>query len=147
MSARVCCGFVCAILVLLVLLGWAVHARAETQQQCWARIGAGPGHRTFFDASKSADLVDGTIGKNCCGEGDAVRVRIVGSAPGGQLAAEVIDPMCHPTAKAGEIATVPAGRIARQPHAPSSLGAILFWSTHPDPRRRYAYCLMPEGDG
>lgn len=99
----------------------------------------------FFKDSKQAKLVDGSE-VNCCGPADAVRVKIIG-ASAGHLAAEIVDPMRHKYAKAGEVVTIPRGKIAKWPHSPQTLGTILFWSLSPEPSARRVYCLMPQAGG
>ncbi len=91
----------------------------------------------FFKDSKSARLIDGSQ-QDCCGVGDAVRVKILAQS-GGMIAAKVIATMRHPTAKVGELVNVPVIKLARFPTAPSELGTILFMSYS-----KYPYCLMQQ---
>lgn len=122
-----------ALVAIIILAGSTLLGRADER-------------REFFDASRNADLRDGRKGYNCCGPGDAVRVRIIGGSPG-VLAAEIIDPMRHAYAKVGEVVTVPVGVIAKRPHAPQSLGNVLFLSLNPIKEGRRVYCLMPQSGG
>ncbi len=92
----------------------------------------------FFKDSKSARLIDGSQ-QDCCGVGDAVRVKILAQS-GSVIAAEIIDTMRHPAAKVGQLINVPVNKLARWPLAPSQMGTILFinYGLHP-------YCLMQRG--
>lgn len=91
----------------------------------------------FFKDAKSAQLVNGTT-QDCCGVGDAMRVKVLGRAGNG-YAVEVVDPMRHPTAKKGAYIIVPAGKVAKWPVVPQGMGVILFAAPW---RMRRPFCLM-----
>ena len=108
----------------------------------------------FFEAVKDARFFDGRR-FNCCGPGDATRAKIIGSGQG-MLAVQIIDPMRHPTAKAGEVYTVPQSLIVRKPMAPESLfpadqkdgaNVIFFLGVVADKKLRNPFCVVQKGSG
>lgn len=101
--------------------------------------------KQFFHDVKDAEFFDGKR-FNCCGPGDATRARIIGSG-GGMLAVEITDPMRHPTAKKGDVVTVPRKLIVKHPMAPEGMGTILFLSIESKAQHRRPYCLVQKKAG
>lgn len=133
-------------LICLVLIA-AIMATAGHAQQMNER-------KQFFEAVKDAQFFDGRR-FNCCGPGDATRAKIIGSGRG-MLAVQIIDPMRHPTAKAGEVYTVPQKLIVKKPMAPESLfpvdqkdgaNVIFFLSVSPLKEARRPFCLVQKRAG
>ena len=86
-----------------VLLGLAISK---------ARADEVPGLKAeFFERAKRATIAEGrTI--NCCGEGDAVRVRLLGQDEArGLIIAEIIDVMRSANGKVGDVLTIPKGKV------------------------------------
>jgi|GEM_PF-6662217 len=65
--------------------------------------------RRFFEAVTSAKLANGDK-VNCCGWGDAVKVRMIGNAPGGFIV-QIIHTMRSSNGKVGDVIIVPRGKI------------------------------------
>ena len=101
--------------------------------------------KQFFEDVKRAEFFDGQI-YNCCGEGDAVKARVIASSKDA-VAVEIIDPMKHPTAQRGEIVSVPIKKIVKWPLAPEKMGTILFLSVSKQPELRRPYCLVQQRAG
>ena len=92
-----------ALLCVAVLLSMGVRqARADEL----------PGLKAeYFEKAKRALIVDGRT-VNCCGEGDAVKVRLLGQDDArGLIVAEIIDVMRSANGKLGDILTIPKGKI------------------------------------
>lgn len=95
----------------------------------------------FFQKAKSALLVNGTT-VNCCGEGDAVRVRLIGHDHARELIiAEIIDVMRSLNGKVGDILTIPAGKVTVGLYSPFD-EPIAFISGNNTP-----YCLSGPSGG
>jgi len=101
--------------------------------------------KQFFEDVKQAEFFDGTT-YNCCGEGDAVKARVIASSKDA-VAVEITDPMKHPTAKRGEIVSVPIKKIVKWPLAPQKMGTILFLSVSKQIELRRTYCLVQQQAG
>lgn len=101
--------------------------------------------KQFFQDVKDAEFFDGKR-FNCCGPGDATKARILASH-GDVLAVEITDPMRHPTAKKGDVVTVPRKLIVKHPMAPEGMGTILFLSIEAKARHRRPYCLVQKKAG
>lgn len=101
--------------------------------------------KQFFQGVKAAEFFDGKR-FNCCGPGDATRARILASH-GGMLAVEITDPMRHPTARKGDVVTVPRRLIVKHPMAPEGMGTILFLSIDSKEEHRRPYCLVQQRAG
>lgn len=135
--------FFAAIVIALFLIGAIVaHAQSpEARAQFWQDV-------------KDAQFFDGRR-FNCCGPGDATRAKVIGSGRG-MLAVQIIDPMRHPTAKTGEVYTVPQKLIVKKPMAPESLfpvdqkdgaNVIFFLSVSPLKEARRPFCLVQKRAG
>lgn len=109
-------GALLTIGALLCLIAGVVSARGDQETP----------RQRFFREATSARLVGGAV-VNCCGEGDATYVRVMGENHDG-IAVEVIDVGQHPTAKVGLHVVVPHALQTRGLANP--LGrAVLFLST------------------
>lgn len=103
------------IVLFLALIGVAVFFKPANADQI---------RKQFFADSKKAVLFSkpgSTV--NCCGVGDAVKVRIVGSSKNGLQAAMITDTMRHAFAgtgkiKVGTILTIRPTKIAKWPRVP-----------------------------
>lgn len=104
----------------------------------------------FFRAAKAATLYgDGRTFpvQDCCGVGDATRVRILrplhraGRLYGWRV--EVTDPMRHKGVRTGARFTVLLARRALSPAPPAELGNVLFV----DRTGTWVYCFMPQAGG
>ena len=126
--------FFAAVLIALFLIG-AIVAHAQSPEA----------RRQFFEAVKNAQFFDGRR-FNCCGPADATRAKIIGSGKG-MLAVQIVDPMRHPTAKVGEVYTVPQKLIVRKPMAPEGMGTILFLSVSSLKEARRPFCLVQRRAG
>lgn len=133
-----------AVFVLLVII-WIVLATAGHAQTS---------RKDFFEAVKDAQFFNGKT-FNCCGPGDATRAKVIQSSHG-MLAVQIIDPMRHPTAKAGEVYTVPQSLIVKKPMAPESLfpidqkdgaNVIFFLGTSADRALRNPFCVVQKQTG
>lgn len=126
-------ALLCVLMV--AVTGFASLARAQSPEA----------RKQFFQDVKEAKFFDGS-GFNCCGPGDATKARVIASRDG-VLAVEILDPMRHPTAKAGEIVSVPARKIVKWPISPEGMGTILFLSTSKKPAERIPFCLVQKKAG
>ena len=95
----------------------------------------------YFRDAKRATLADGRQGVNCCGEGDAVKVRFIASdRENGVIFAEIIDTMKSVNGKAGDILRIPVGTVTVGLYSPFD-EPIAFINGVNEP-----YCLSgPEG--
>ena len=130
--------------LILILIVLATAGNAQSPE----------GRKQFFEDVKDAQFFDGRR-FNCCGPGDATRAKVIGSSHG-VLAVQIIDPMRHPTAKTGEVYTVPQTLIVKKPMAPESLfpvdqkdgaNVIFFLSVSPVKAARRPYCLVQKRAG
>ncbi len=95
-------------------------------------IEAAAKHR-FFEAVKSARIAAGTK-INCCGKGDAVKVRMMGNTHNGFLA-EVIDTMHSVNGKVGDVLTVGRDTITAEIASPFPEPVVFINS------QNRAYCI------
>ena len=75
----------------------------------------------YFDAAKRAttrETVNDDRIVNCCGEGDAVKVKIIGQGPGGLIIAQIIDIMKSENGKVGDVIPVPPGKVTVKLYSP-----------------------------
>ena len=75
----------------------------------------------YFDAAKRAttrETVNDDRIVNCCGEGDAVKVKIIGQGPGGLIIAQIIDIMKSANGKVGDVIPVPPGKVTVKLYSP-----------------------------
>jgi hypothetical protein len=95
----------------------------------------------FWQRVKSASLVNGATGKNCCGEADAVRVKLLGKIEGGDdFRAEIVDIMRSAFGKVGDVLTISPGVTIVDVYSPYDF-PIVFLNG-----RNEAICLAaPEG--
>jgi hypothetical protein len=126
--------FFAAVVIALFLIG-AIVAHAQSPEA----------RRQFFEDVKRAQFFDGRR-FNCCGPGDATKAKIISSGQG-MLAVQIVDPMRHPTAKAGEVYAVPRKLIVRKPMAPEGMGTILFLSIAGKQSQRTPFCLVQKRAG
>lgn len=75
----------------------------------------------YFDAAKRAMTresapVDQVI--NCCGEGDAVKVKIMGQGPNGLIFAQITDVMKSANGRVGDVIQVPPGKVTVKLYSP-----------------------------
>lgn len=95
----------------------------------------------FFQKAKQATLVNGTV-VNCCGEGDAVRVRLIGHDHArGLIIAEIIDTMRSVNGRVGDILTIPTGKVTVGLYSPFD-EPIAFINSENAP-----YCLSGPSGG
>lgn len=128
--------FFAAIVIALFLIG-AIVAHAQSPME----------RKQFFHDVKQARFFNGKT-YNCCGEGDATRVKVLPIDGKGQVVAvEILDPMKHPTAKKGEIVSVPVSKLVKWPQSPEGMGTILFLSIAGKPSQRIPYCLVQKRAG
>ena len=121
--------------LILILIVLATAGNAQSPE----------GRKQFFEDVKDAQFFDGRR-FNCCGPGDATRAKVIASSHG-MLAVQIIDPMRHPTAKTGEVYTVPQRLIVRKPMAPEGMGTILFLGVSADRALRNPFCLVQQRAG
>lgn len=125
---------------------FGVLAIIVASTNCSAAQTASPeARKKFFKEVTEAKFFDGSE-FNCCGPGDATKARVIASRDG-VLAVEILDPMRHPTAKAGEIVSVPARKIVKWPRSPVGMGTILFLGTSKNPVERVPFCLVQKRAG
>lgn len=101
-----------AIFCAAVLLSLGIRkARADELPQLKAE---------YFEKAKRATLADGRV-VNCCGEYDAVRVRLLGQDDArGLIVAEIIDVMRSAHGKVGDILTIPLSKVTVGLYSPFS---------------------------
>jgi len=129
--------FFAAVVIALFLIG-AIVAHAQSPEA----------RKQFFADAKRAEMHTGKKPVNCCGEGDATMVKqIATSRDGRYVAVEILAPMRHPTAKKGEVVTVPIERMVKWPRTPEGMGTILFLSVEPEMNKRRPYCLVQKRTG
>jgi hypothetical protein len=94
----------------------------------------------FWQRVKTANLVNGER-RNCCGAGDAVRVKLLGKIEGGDdFRAEIVDTMRSAFGKIGDVLTVTPGVTIVDVYSPYDF-PIVFLNG-----RNEAICLAaPEG--
>ena len=122
-----------ALFCAAVLLGLAINK---------ARADEVPGLKAeFFERAKRATIADGRT-VNCCGEGDAVRVRLLGQDEArGLIIAEITDTMRSVNGRVGDVLTIPKGKITIGLYSPFA-DPIAFISGDLTP-----YCLSGPARG
>ena len=122
-----------AIFCAAVLLGLAISkARADEVPSLKAE---------FFERAKRAKLADGRT-VNCCGEGDAVRVRLLGQDEArGLIIAEITDVMRSVNGRVGDVLTIPKGKVTIGLYSPFD-DPIAFIASNLTP-----YCLSGPSGG
>lgn len=102
--------FAAAIIIGLCLI-WA--ARADDMDAML--------RKHYFEQAKKAttrESVNDLRTVNCCGEGDAVKVKIIGQGPNGLIIAQVTDTMRSANGKVGDVIQVPPGKITVRLYSP-----------------------------
>lgn len=126
-------------LVIGFLLAWAASALAQDNAR-----------KQFFADSKRAVLYSNPQAiRNCCGVGDAVKIKVIGgSKEKGLIAAMITDTMRHANAgkgkiKVGQVIAVPYDKVAKWPRVPALFKShILFINNNGEP-----LCFMQRQQG